>query len=244
MLLAIDSSAGASAAVIHDGQVLAAWRTQATTTHAEVLASAVHEVMDEAGVSPGELDGVVVGVGPGPFTGLRVGLVLAHTVAEVWRQPLHGICSLDAVAHRMVAHGMLAEGIGGQDSGHQAEHVGGQLDFLVAADARRREVYWARYRRLTSAEGREPSAELIEGPHVGSAVDLPRLGAVGLGVDLYSDDLHLAAGAPAEAATWTADAVELGLIAESRPGSHREPRPLYLRGPDAAPQHHARLPRR
>uniref|UniRef100_UPI000255D089 tRNA (adenosine(37)-N6)-threonylcarbamoyltransferase complex dimerization subunit type 1 TsaB n=1 Tax=Nesterenkonia sp. F TaxID=795955 RepID=UPI000255D089 len=72
MLLAIDSSAGASAAVTDGETVLSHRRTDATTTHAEVLAPAVRDVLTEAGISGARLDGVVVGVGPGPFTGLRV----------------------------------------------------------------------------------------------------------------------------------------------------------------------------
>lgn len=227
MLLAIDSSAGASTAVVHDGEVLASWRTDATTTHAEVLAPAVGEVMGHAGVLGSQLHAVVVGIGPGPFTGLRVGLVLAHSLAEAWRAPLHGMCSLDSVALRAVSHG-LSQG----------------AEFLVVADARRREVYWARYRvggaggsevggGQVGAERPQRAAELVEGPQVGPAADLPALGAVGIGADLYSEDLALPAGAPAEASRWTADAAELALIADARPQTRREPLPLYLRESDA-----------
>ncbi|GAA1181153.1 tRNA (adenosine(37)-N6)-threonylcarbamoyltransferase complex dimerization subunit type 1 TsaB [Nesterenkonia xinjiangensis] len=220
MLLAIDSSAGASAAVVHDGEVLASWRTDATTTHAEVLASAVGEVMDRAGVTGARLDAVVVGVGPAPFTGLRVGLVLAHSLAEVWHRPLHGICSLDSPARRAISHGL-----------------GADAEFLVAVDARRREVYWGRYRAAApdaDAGGASwAAAELIDGPHVGPAAELPALGAVGVGVTLYPEQLGLPPGAPDEAGQWTADAAELALLAESRPQARREPLPLYLRESDA-----------
>ncbi|MGQ7786736.1 tRNA (adenosine(37)-N6)-threonylcarbamoyltransferase complex dimerization subunit type 1 TsaB [Nesterenkonia sp. K-15-9-6] len=211
MLLAIDSSAGASAAVVHDAQVRASWRTDATTTHAEVLAGAVRDVMAQAGVTGAQLDAVVVGVGPGPFTGLRVGLVLAHSLAEVWGAPLHGICSLDSLARRAVAH--------------SAAGASTDSEFLVATDARRREVYWARYRAV----------ENLEGPQVGPAAELPELPAVGLGVSLYPEQLRLPDGAPEEAASWTADAAELGLIAEERPQLLRDPAPLYLRESDAKP---------
>ncbi|GAB3191388.1 tRNA (adenosine(37)-N6)-threonylcarbamoyltransferase complex dimerization subunit type 1 TsaB [Nesterenkonia suensis] len=217
MLLAIDSSAGASAAVVHHGEVLASWHTDATTTHAEVLATAVREVLDRAEVTGPRLDAVGVGVGPGPFTGLRVGLVLAHTLAEVWQKPLHGLCSLDSPARRAIPHG--------QEAG---------AEFLVAADARRREVYWGRYRVVALADGAGGMiAERVDGPHVGPASALPAVGAVGVGVALYPEWLSLPAGMPAEAAQWTADAAELALIAEAHPPARREPLPLYLRESDA-----------
>lgn len=213
MLLAIDSSAGASAAVVHDGDVVASWRTDATTTHAEVLASAVKEVLAQAGVEGPQLDAVVVGVGPGPFTGLRVGLVLAHSLAEVWGLPLQGICSLDSLARRAVEEGIPA----------------GDGEFLVAVDARRREVYWARYRAAGSR------VEPLEDPQVGPASTLPERPTVGVGVSLYPQDLALPDRAPQDAATWTADAAELGMLAEARPQLRREPLPLYLRESDAKP---------
>ncbi|WP_153142903.1 tRNA (adenosine(37)-N6)-threonylcarbamoyltransferase complex dimerization subunit type 1 TsaB [Nesterenkonia halophila] len=212
MLLAIDSSAGASAAVTDGETVLAHRRTDATTTHAEVLAPAVREVLIEAGIRGAELDGVVVGVGPGPFTGLRVGLVLAHSLAEAWDLPLHGIGSLESLARRAARHGLTGE-------------------FLVTADARRREVHWARCRAAAGA------AELLDGPHVGPAPDpaargLGDLPAVGRGVSLYPEDLAPAPGLPEDAARWTADAAELGQLAAAG-AVLRDPLPLYLRESDA-----------
>ena len=203
MLLAIDSSAGASAAVVHEGHVLASWRTAETNTHAEVLASAVQRTLEEAGGRGPQLDGVVVGVGPGPFTGLRVGLALAHSLAEVWQKPLHGICSLDSLALRAAHHGIRGE-------------------FLAASDARRREVYWARYRVGQSSEERtaeEGSPRLIDGPHVSSADAAPAQAAVGAGVGLYPEQLHLPPGFPDDAAHWLPDAAELGLLAEPHAAS-------------------------
>lgn len=212
MLLAIDSSAGASAAVADGETVLARRRTDATTTHAEVLAPAVREVLAEAGTAGSALDGVVVGVGPGPFTGLRVGLVLAHSLAEAWDLPLHGIVSLESLARRAARHGLTGE-------------------FLVTADARRREIHWARCR---AADG---VAELLDGPHVGPAADpaargLGDLPAVGRGVSLYPDELTLAADLPEEAASWTADAAELAQLAAAG-APLVDPLPLYLRESDA-----------
>nr|WP_274617537.1 tRNA (adenosine(37)-N6)-threonylcarbamoyltransferase complex dimerization subunit type 1 TsaB [Nesterenkonia sp. AY15] len=234
VILAIDSSAGASVAVLDHGHVRAQWRTSETTTHAEVLAEAVANTMREAEVSGAGLCGVVVGVGPGPFTGLRVGLALAHSLAEVWGVPLHGVCSLDSMAQRAV------------NSPAEPSAVPGE--FLVASDARRREVYWARYR--ADAHG---FAELLDGPQVSAATELPDLPVVGVGASLYPEVLTPRA---APESHWLPDAVELGQLAQrelgrdrrvpGQAGAHpaaqpdsvasavlREPLPLYLRESDA-----------
>ena len=223
VLLAIDSSAGASVSVIHDGQVLAAWRTAETNTHAEVLASAVQRTLAEAGTGGAELDGVVVGVGPGPFTGLRVGLALAHSLAAVWQKPLHGICSLDSLALRAAAQGLTGE-------------------FLAASDARRREIYWARYRAddadrptdsLTIGSAAAAGLQVLDGPQVCAAAEAPALASLGAGVGLYPEQLQLAAGLPDGADQWLPDAEELALLAEAGATRLRDPLPLYLRESDA-----------
>ncbi len=89
--------------------------------HGELLAPSMRAVLDEAGARPSDLAAVVVGAGPGPFTSLRVGMVTAAAFADALDIPVHGVCSLD--------------GIGAATAGA----VG------VVTDARRREVYWARY---------------------------------------------------------------------------------------------------
>src|SRR4029079_2681933 len=99
--------------------------------------------------SRADLTAVAVGVGPGPYTGLRVGVGTARALRAVLRSPVHGVCSLDVVA----------------------AHVPRGREFLVATDARRKEVYWARY---------DAAGMRLEGPAVGSAASIP--GAAGLGV--------------------------------------------------------------
>lgn len=219
VLLALDTSAGASTALISHkdtddlGQILAQWSTDAPNTHAEVLAPAVQEVLGEVGATGEQISGVVVGVGPGPFTGLRVGLALGHALAEGWGKPLHGICSLDSLALRAV------------DAGVEGE-------FLVATDARRREVYWAAY------EHDEDGSRLIQGPFVGPAAELPQLPAVGAGVGLYPEQLQAVELPGEDPSRWTPHAAELGRLAQGAlagelNGVLCEPRPLYLRESDA-----------
>ena len=210
LLLAIDSSSAASVAVLGDGEVRARWDTADTTSHAEVLAPAVRAVLAEAGVSGADLDGIAVGVGPGPFTGLRAGLATAAALGLAWDRPVHGVRSLDALAWRA-----------GVDAFRH-----GVEEFAVATDARRREVYWAHYVQV----GGQPT--LLHGPFVTPAAEVTPLPAYGAGAGLYPEALAGVEG-------WT-DAVPqaegVGAVAELALRRGRglvPPTPLYLRESDA-----------
>jgi tRNA threonylcarbamoyl adenosine modification protein YeaZ len=212
LILAIDTSAVASAALVSyeapEG-VLASFSTEDTRSHAEVLAPGIHAMLSEAGVTGQDIDGLVVGVGPGPFTGLRSGIATARTLAFVWGKPLHGLMSLDAVALEV------------------AESTAAVPEFLVVTDARRKEVYWARY---SLEDGQLPLLE--DGPHVGFAADLPDLPAFGAGAGLYANVLH----AHPEFQGEQPDALYLGQFALARlaaGGALLDTTPLYLRESDA-----------
>src|SRR4051794_19699082 len=97
--------------------------------HAEVVGRLMQECLNEAGVAASALSGVVGGMGPGPFTGLRVGIAAARTFAFAIDRPLVPVVSHDAVAYA-----------------HYAEGATGPL--LVVTDARRRELYWSAYSGL------------------------------------------------------------------------------------------------
>lgn len=125
----------------------------------ELLAPGIEAVLAEAGADRRDLTGVVVGVGPGPFTGLRVGVVTARVLGHALGITVHGVCTLDAIA--------LAA----------RRSVTGP--FTVATDARRREVYWAAY----DADGARTGGPSVERPAV-AATDLP---AAGAGAELYPD---------------------------------------------------------
>ncbi|NJC23103.1 tRNA threonylcarbamoyl adenosine modification protein YeaZ [Arthrobacter pigmenti] len=205
MILAIDTSAAASAALTRDGEVLERFASTDTRSHAEVLAPAVQELLARAGLPGTDLDALVVGVGPGPFTGLRAGIATARMLAFVWDVPLHGVMSLDAVAL-------------------EAGHAEGE--FAVATDARRKEVYWARYRAAS------PSPELLDGPHVGPAENVPDVPVYGRGAGLYADRL----AGRVHAGELTPDAAALSAVAYrtlSGGGALRDTTPLYLRESDA-----------
>ncbi len=214
LLLALDSSATASVTLGRqeaDGQLtILAQRTSADTrSHAEVMTPYVQEVLEEAGVSAKELDALICGTGPGPFTGLRAGIMTARTLALAWKKPLYGLMSLTALAQQVAPVARSA----------------GQEEFLVASDARRREIYWASY-RLT-----DRGYQLLQGPTVGPASQAPQLAAYGMGASLYPGDLQAQAGydqlQPA-ADQLLAAALKAGLENLSTDTS-----PLYLRESDA-----------
>src|SRR5690349_8916195 len=110
--------------------------------HGEQLAPLIDGVMRQVGIVRQDLTALAVGVGPGPFTGLRVGLVTARTLAFVLEIPVYGVCSLDVLAVEAVATGA----------------VGGE--FVVATDARRKEVYLASY----DEEGRRMAGPVVDRP--------------------------------------------------------------------------------
>lgn len=121
MLLAIDTSAGTAVALVaDDGRVLAERSTADTRRHAEVIGPFLAEVLDAE--AEDRLTGVVTGIGPGPYTGLRVGIAAARAVAFARGIPLHAVPSHDAVAISLVEGGVAAG------------------RFAVVTDARRREV--------------------------------------------------------------------------------------------------------
>jgi tRNA threonylcarbamoyladenosine biosynthesis protein TsaB len=215
LLLALDTSAAATVALLRDDDVVARFGSADTRSHAEVLAPAVHRILADAGVAGPDLDAVVAGVGPGPFTGLRAGLVTARTLAFVWGVPLHGVMSLDALAFDATASGTLPPG----------------SEFLVGTDARRGEVYWAAYRAPSGDAEQRELPELLDGPHVGPAAGLPKgLPLVGRAAALYPDDVE-GVGALADP-----DAASLGRVARLRllaGTALPDTSPLYLRESDA-----------
>ncbi len=219
VLLALDTSAAVSVAV-HDGRdVLASRSEHDPRRHAELLVPMVEAVLADAGIGRGDLTAIAVGRGPGPFTGLRVGLVTARTLGLALGLPVHGVTSLDALALQALDAGIAAAG----------------TEFVVAMDARRREVYWARY-RATTREG-ELRTQAVTDPAVSLPHDVPLEGmpCAGRGTHLYPDVL-VPSAVPAVAGLTDPSAAALArlAVAELDAGHDvRDPVPLYLRRPDA-----------
>ncbi|MCZ2523885.1 tRNA (adenosine(37)-N6)-threonylcarbamoyltransferase complex dimerization subunit type 1 TsaB [Streptomyces sp. HB2AG] len=210
LLLAFDTATPAVTVAVHDGERVLARSTEVDARrHGELLLPAVDRVLAEAGAAIADVTGVVVGVGPGPYTGLRVGLVTAAAFGDALDVPVHGLCTLDGIAHEAVRSG-LVDGL-----------------FAVATDARRKEVYWARYAGPGAREG-EPS---VDRP-ADVAERVAGLPAVGAGAALYpevftgllpSGPEHVSAAALASLA---AERIASG-------GEFLPVQPMYLRRPDA-----------
>ncbi|HKP42665.1 MAG TPA: tRNA (adenosine(37)-N6)-threonylcarbamoyltransferase complex dimerization subunit type 1 TsaB [Mycobacterium sp.] len=189
-ILAIDTATPAVTAGIvrlEGVEVLAERVTVDARAHAEQLTPNVVAALADAGLTVDDVDAVVVGCGPGPFTGLRVGMATAAAYGHALGIPVHGVCSLDAI---------------GIESAATASEI------LVVTDARRREVYWARYR----------DGVRVEGPAVNAPADVPGAAEV----LEHPPTFPTAAGLVRAVADWTAEPAPLV--------------PLYLRRPDAKPR--------
>jgi len=117
-VLAIDTSTSrTSVAIIEANTVVFSGFLDGATAHGPSLPALVQEAL-----AISDVDEVVVGMGPGPFTGLRVGIAFAQSFSLARGIPVRGVCSLDAIAAQI-----------------------NDEDFIITVDARRKEVYWARY---------------------------------------------------------------------------------------------------
>ena len=219
-VLALDTSAAVSVALIKEGVTLAARVVHEQRRHSEQLAPMIAEVLAETGTDRTELTSVVVGTGPAPFTGLRVGLVSARTLGLALDIPVYGVCGLDAIAAQAAVDLSLASA----------------TEVLVVTDARRREVYWARYR--VSRSRSSVAVTLVVGPGVASAAQVAAEGyaegavVVGPGASLYPEVFAPVPGAPVDP-----DPVVLAQLALARVarGEDLPTTPLYLRRPDVMP---------
>lgn len=191
LVLALDSSATASVALarVHGSEagasfeILARYESEDTRSHAEVMGPYAQAALQDAGVRGEDLDAILTGTGPGPFTGLRAGIVTARALGFAWSVPVYGMMSLTALAERAVS-GAAA----GEENVERAFASAEGAELLVLSDARRREVYSARYR--VNAEG----YSLVDGPNVCPASEILPGGApsyaYGYGAGLYSEALE------------------------------------------------------
>jgi tRNA threonylcarbamoyl adenosine modification protein YeaZ len=200
LVLAIDTATPAVTAglVRLDGDrlhVLAERVSVDARAHAERITPNVLAALADGGRTMADLGAVVVGCGPGPFTGLRVGMATAAAYGHALGIPVYGVCSLDA--------------IGGLTTG----------ETLVVTDARRREVYWARYRGGARIDGPAVSAPADVDPGVATSVAGSPEHAALFGLPLGEPSCPTSVGLVAAVVDWS-----------QPPGALV---PLYLRRPDA-----------
>ena len=187
-------------------RVLAEHAGDAGNRHGELLAPAIAHVLAAVDAKPGDLGAITCGVGPGPFTGLRVGIVTAASLADGLGVPAYGVCSHDALA---IAH----RGVG---------------RLLAVTDARRKQVYWARY---------DEDGHRVDGPDVSAPADVPGNvdRVVGAGAIQYADAF---ADFPIDATDPWPQASMIACLAAQRAAAYapaEQLTPLYLRRPDAQP---------
>lgn len=184
--------------------------------HNEFLVSTIQELLVETGRSFADLGAIVVGHGPGPFTGLRVGMATASAIGQALRIPVFGVSTLDAIAAR---HQALRDG--------SASGASAAERLLVMTDARRREVYYATYRggERTSGPSVAKAAEL-ELPHDIDAIVAPEHLRERLQTELSADlaTLEMTELTPrSQGLVSLADLTSTPVLLE----------PAYLRRPDA-----------
>ena len=154
LLLAFDTATPAVTVALHDGErVLAEESAADPRRHGELLAASIRSVLTTAGADAGGLTGIAVGVGPGPYTGLRAGLVTARVLGSALGIGVHGACTLDVIAREAAAGLAAARAAAGRPAAAGP-------DFIVATDARRKEIYWARY----TADGQRASGPVVSAP--------------------------------------------------------------------------------
>ncbi|OYN87613.1 tRNA (adenosine(37)-N6)-threonylcarbamoyltransferase complex dimerization subunit type 1 TsaB [Parenemella sanctibonifatiensis] len=192
--LAVDTSTGVRIGLARDGVPVDRWASDDPRRQVEDLAPAIGELLQRHQLAVADLARIVVGMGPGPFTGLRVGIVTAWTLARVNGITATAVCSLDVLAAQAVAAGITD-------------------DFVVATDARRKELYWASY----AAGVRQAQ------PQVSAASELPPLTVVGPGARLYP--------VPGPVSDVAPDLDAALMAATELPEVPAEP--MYLRPPDA-----------
>ena len=213
LVLAIDTATPAVTAGVVQLDADAVPRTLAqrvtidAKAHGELLIPHLREALAEAGRTMADVDAIVCGSGPGPFTGLRVGMVTAAALGQALGKPVYPVPTVDAIAVEA-------------RSGHR---------LLIATDARRREVYWAAY----DADGRRVEGPNVDKP-ADLAERLPALelaSAAGQGAEMYADVLDLPIVlAPFPTSHGLVAVAAADLLAGAEPGPMT---PLYLRRPDA-----------
>jgi tRNA threonylcarbamoyladenosine biosynthesis protein TsaB len=205
VLLALDTSTPlVSVALLVDGRVLDAATSARPMQHGEQLAPMINDALVRVGAIRQDLTAVAAGVGPGPFTGLRVGLVTARTLGLALGIPVYGVSSLDVLAAEAVDTGVAEP-------------------FVATLDARRKELFWAAY----DEDGRR-----VDGPYVHRPAALveevaPGVLVVGAGPGVYPGVFDRTAGPDRPSAA------TLGLVVAEERAELVDPEPVYLRRPDA-----------
>ena len=212
VILGIDTSTCVCVGLARDGEIISSVAVGGSRSHAELLTPTIAQELARCSLTPQDLTAIAVGMGPGPFTGLRAGVASAEVMAHTLGIPLYRVCSLDILGITW------ASGLRPGES------------LIACTDARRKELYWAVY---------GPGGRRLEGPFVTPGSDLPDLACVGPGILLYPD---AGAGIAGSMRAWLdekADPEQSGTIDAGMLAAYAhtlEPagvEPMYLRHADA-----------
>lgn len=211
-----------SVALLDDDRLVAGRAERLVRGHAEALLPMIEAVMNEAGLGYAELDALGVTVGPGTFTGQRIGLAAARGIGLARKLPVQGVTTLSAIAYGVDSDGLVED----------------DEDILVALDARRGDVYLQLFSRPLAWPQNRTSAAAI--PLAGIALEAPQRPCVVVGTAVPLVETALAGGRPAPrylSAPAEAEARHVAALARREIEAHGLPRqppsPLYLRAPDA-----------
>ncbi|WP_187977434.1 tRNA (adenosine(37)-N6)-threonylcarbamoyltransferase complex dimerization subunit type 1 TsaB [Mycetocola sp. JXN-3] len=208
MFLAIDTSTGTGVALVDGtGKIRASRVLEDTRRHVEVVGTFIQEVLSETGTAPAQVTAVAAGMGPGPFTGLRIGIAAARAFGQGAHIPVIPLVSHDALALEWYENG-------------------GTGELLVTTDARRRELYWSRYTGLDT----DGIPVRVAGPSLDRPDDLDAAETARLADGTAAPHRVDAAGIPAGALG------VLALRVQTTGREHAADEALYLRPPDIAAQ--------
>jgi len=225
-VLAIDTALAACSAAVFDtvsGRIISGETLPMPRGHAEALMPLIARVMQGAGLEFADIDRVAVTTGPGSFTGLRVGISAARGIALAAARPAVGVSTLSVYA-----------------APHLAEDK--TVNVIAAIDARHEHVYLQVF---------GPNGRIVAAPRLAPLGDAVRAACaapsciVGTAAQAIAD--RLPKGAPPPMRLDARDAPDIDWVARMGavlPEGQSPPKPLYLRAPDAQPQHAAQLPRR
>jgi len=225
LVLAIDTALEACSAAIYDSttdRVIAGEMRAMTRGHAEALMPLIAEVMSAGQASFAALDRIAVTVGPGSFTGLRVGIAAARGFGLAAKKPVIGITTLAALAAPLIA----------EDSATAV---------AATIDGRHRHIYLQLY---------GPGGEVLLSPRIVPVAEAVEAAAgasarlVGSGAAMMREIWPDGAPAPQIDERRAPDIASVARLGAKAIPQDSPPKPLYLRPPDAHPQMSAKLPRR
>ena len=191
-ILAVDTATNScSAAIVDDGMACAELTTVNNQTHSKHLLHMIDTVCDMSGLKITDMDGFAVTIGPGSFTGLRIGISTVKGLAWPLKKPVVGVSSLDALAWQCIP---------------------APYPICTLLDARKQEVYYCRYRFRDGELKKDGSEQVIAPAEAISDIREPCM-FIGNGANLYKEEILEKLGELAHFAGWNQDVIRASSVA-------------------------------